>query len=114
MVLNKMKRASIKRSIQKLTTNRVLENHNSKIEKVVCLVDIDVFSTVQELDKFAESLGVKPKDFKGNFCVSDEAYVGGGVMINSSFLDGSFYSAYLYGDWASSSNLASLYLIYSS
>jgi hypothetical protein len=64
MVLNKMKRASIKRSIQKLTTNRVLENHNSKIEKVVCLVDIDVFSTVQELDKFAESLGVKSKDFK--------------------------------------------------
>ena len=31
---------------------------------------------------------VKPKDFKGNFNVSDEAYVGEGIMINSSFLDG--------------------------
>ncbi len=31
---------------------------------------------------------VKPKDFKGNFKVNEEAYVGDGVMINSSFLDG--------------------------
>ena len=31
---------------------------------------------------------VKPKDIKGNFEVNDEAYVGDGVMVNSSFLDG--------------------------
>ena len=31
---------------------------------------------------------VKPKDIKGNFKVEDEAYVGDGVLINSSFLDG--------------------------
>ena len=30
---------------------------------------------------------VKPKDFKGKFEVKDEAYVGDGVMINSSFLN---------------------------
>ena len=31
---------------------------------------------------------VKPKDIKGNFEVNDEAYVGDGVMVNSSFLNG--------------------------
>ena len=31
---------------------------------------------------------VKPKDIKGDFNVKDEAYVGDGVLINSSFLDG--------------------------
>jgi len=31
---------------------------------------------------------VKPKDTKGKFEVNDEAYVGDGIMINSSFLDG--------------------------
>ncbi len=31
---------------------------------------------------------VKPKDINGNFEVKDEAYIGDGTMINSSFLDG--------------------------
>ncbi|WP_348660963.1 DUF6913 domain-containing protein [Croceibacter atlanticus] len=64
MVLNKMKRASIKRSIQKLTAKRVLENHNSKIEKVVCLIDVDAFGSVQELDQLIETLQIKSINFK--------------------------------------------------
>ena len=31
---------------------------------------------------------VKPKDSKGNFEVKDEAYIGDGIIVNSSFLDG--------------------------
>ena len=31
---------------------------------------------------------MKPNDFKGNFSVDEEAFVGDGVLINSSFLNG--------------------------